>query len=104
MLQVERQAINSPIQSTLSDISCLALAEFRKKHGNPAGCRFFAMTHDSLTAYVDLREQNLWIPEMKNIMENLPLKEYFGWNPQLPFLVDCENGLNLGALEEFNFT
>lgn len=100
MLQVERQAINSPIQSTLSDISCLALAEFRKKHGNPVGCKFFAMTHDSLTAYVDLTERHIWMPEMKNIMENLPLEEYFGWVPQLPFLVDCEMGPNLGETEE----
>lgn len=100
MLQAERQAINSPIQSTLSDLSCLALAQFRQKHGNPTGCRFFGMTHDSLTAYVDMDERDLWIPEMKNIMENLPLKEYFGWVPQLPFLVDCEMGFNLGELHE----
>ena len=104
MLQVERQSINSPIQSTLSDLSCLSLAEFNKRHGNPAGCKFFAMTHDSLTAYVALREKDLWIPEMKNIMENLPLEEYFGWKPQLPFLVDCEAGPNLGALEEITYT
>lgn len=100
MLKAERQAINSPIQSTLSDLSCLAFALFRQKHGNPNGCKFFAMTHDSMTAYVLIKERDYWIPEMKNIMENLPLEEYFGWVPQLPFLVDVETGSNLGALEE----
>ena len=104
MLKAERQAINSPIQSTLSDLSCLAFSEFKRKHGNPLACRFFGMTHDSLTAYVDLREKDFWIPEMKNIMETLPLKEYFGWVPQLPFPVDCEYGLNLGTLEEITYS
>lgn len=98
--QSERQAINSPIQSCLSDLSQLALALFKKKFGYPEGCRFFAMTHDSNTAYVLRDEVDYWALEMKHIMENLPITEYFGWNPQLPFLTDCELGYNLGEMVE----
>lgn len=99
-LQSERQAINSPIQSTLSDLSQLSLAGFKEKHDNPVGCRFFAMTHDSLTAYVKKDEAEFWGPEVRNIMETLPLEKHFGWKPQLPFLVDIERGPNFGDLQE----
>lgn len=100
MLQSERQAINSPIQSTLSDLSQLALAMFKQRHGNPETCRFFAMTHDSLTAYVREDMVNHWGPEVSHIMETLPLKRMFGWVPQLPFLTDREIGPTFGDLVE----
>ena len=98
--QAERQAINSPIQSTLSDLSQLALAEFKKRHGYNQECRFFAMTHDALTAYVRLDRLDYWVPEVTNIMENLPITPYFGWKPQLVFETDAEVGYNLGDMRE----
>ena len=102
MAQSERQAINSPIQSTLSDLSGLSLAEAKAKHGNHESCQFFAMTHDSLAAYVKTEELDYWIPEIKSIMENLPIKEYFGWEPELQFIVDAELGPNMAELEEWD--
>jgi DNA polymerase I-like protein with 3'-5' exonuclease and polymerase domains len=98
--QAERQSINSPVQGTLSDISCLALAEHKKTHNNPESCRFFAMTHDALTAYVKTDELDYWIPETQRIMENLPLADYFGWEPQLTFKTDVEIGTNFGNMAE----
>jgi DNA polymerase I-like protein with 3'-5' exonuclease and polymerase domains len=101
MSQSERQSINSPIQATLSDLTQLSLSEFKKKHGNPDACKFFAMTHDSSAAYVLKDELEVWVPEVQSIMENLPIEEYFGWQPQLPFLVDPEVGPNMAELEPF---
>ncbi len=98
--KAQRQAINSPVQSTLSDLSCLALSEFKINYGYPEGCKFFLMTHDALTAYVQLDEVDYWAYEIKAMMENLPITEYFGWKPQLPFLVDIEVGPTFGSMEE----
>ncbi len=99
--QAQRQAINSPIQSTLSDMTCLAFAEFKKKHGYNQECLFCLMTHDSLGAYVLEDRVDYWIPEVKEIMENLPLTEYFGWKPQLEFVVDAEMGETLADLKPY---
>ena len=98
--QSERQAINSPIQSTLSDLTCLTLAEFRARYGYTAACRFFMMTHDSLTAYVKEDKAEKWIGRIQEIMEDLPLQQYFGWTPQLVFKSDAEMGVNLAELQE----
>jgi len=97
--KAERQSINSPIQATLSDMSCWALAEFHQNYGEPDGCRFFAMTHDALTAYVKEDEFDYWVPLVREIMENLPF-EKVGWNPQLHFDVDYEYGPNMGDMQE----
>ncbi len=97
--QSERQAINAPIQSTLSDMSCLTLVEVDKKHGYNDDCKFFSMTHDSLAAYVKIDQVDFWVPEIQGIMENLPLDQ-FGWNPQLSFPVDAEIGYSMGTLSE----
>ena len=100
--KAERQAINSQVQSTLSDLSQLSLALFWKEYGTPDGCRFFMMCHDALTAYVLESELGYWIPRVTNLMSNLPLLELFGWNHQLQFTVDCEVGTNMSNLEAIN--
>lgn len=99
--QAERQAINSPIQSTLSDMACLTLAEHRARHGYAKDCKFFMMTHDAVAAYVREDRVEYWRDETKDIMENLPLKEYFNWEPELQFIVDAEIGNSLATLEKF---
>jgi len=98
--QAERQSINSPIQSTLSDLSQLALAEIKREYGRPVGCRFFAMCHDAITAYVKDDELGIWIPRVTDIMENLPIQQTFGWKPQLQFTTDYEHGPNMAELVE----
>lgn len=98
----ERQAINSVVQSTLSDLSILSLALFHEKYGEQDTCRFFLFTHDAITAYVHEDYIEYWVPRITEIMENLPLKEYFGWEPQIPFLADCEVGDNLADLMEYD--
>jgi DNA polymerase I-like protein with 3'-5' exonuclease and polymerase domains len=95
-----RQSINAPVQSTLSDLGQYSLVKFKEQFGTPDGCRMFLFTHDSLTAYVREEELDFWVPQVANIMETLPLKEEFGWEPQIPFLVDAEVGINMAELEE----
>jgi len=94
----ERQAINAPVQSTLSDIGLYAIAKLSKKYPELWVNGF---THDSITAYVPKDEVQLWAHRMKDTMENLPLKKVFGWNHQIPFSVDIEIGINnMAELEE----
>lgn len=93
----ERQAINSPIQSTLSDLSQLALAHLHMQYPDLWA---FGMTHDELQFYVPQDEVEMWAYRIRDVMQNLPLHE-FGWQPQLQFLADAEYSLkNLGECDD----
>lgn len=99
----ERQAINAPVQSTLSDMSLKSLSEFDAEYSPNAvewhpECQFFLMTHDAVTAYVKEDKVDIWLPRVREIMENLPLEEEFGWTPQLDFPVDAEIGFNMADM------
>ena len=94
--KAERQAINSPVQSTLSDMGQLALAMIDAAYPE-LWC--FGFTHDALSFYVPEDQAVEWAKKIKAVMEDLPLHK-FGWKPQLDFPVDCEVGPNLGSTEE----
>ena len=93
----ERQAINAGVQSTLTDMCLLAMAELDRLFPD---LWIFGFTHDSLSFYVPEHEALAWAGRIKETMENLPLN-HFGWEPELDFPVDIEIGLNnLGELAE----
>lgn len=105
--KAERQAINSPIQATLSDLTQLAGSLFEQEYGvygsrsNPI--RLCMMVHDALLGYVPIDQAEEWIPKLAEVMENLPLGEKFGWYPQVKFEVDSEvHHDNLGELMDFD--
>jgi len=106
--QSERQAINSPIQATLSDMTVLSGIEFENNYGrfgrdNPV--QFFMMVHDALYAYIKEDDIDIWVPRIVEIMENLPLAEKFGWyNIPLKFAAEPEAGSNLADKHELHFT
>lgn len=89
--KAERQAINAPIQSTLSDMMQRAMVEIDRVYGDQV--QMFMMTHDSVAMYVPEDEAPVWAGRCKDIMENLPLKEEFGWESPLKFIVDAEAGM-----------
>jgi len=88
--QSERQAVNTGVQATLTDMGLLAMAELDKRYPD---LWMFGFTHDSLSFYVPEDEYMEWAGRIKEVMENLPLGT-FGWKPQLDFPVDVEFGLN----------
>ncbi|MGI4991058.1 DNA polymerase (plasmid) [Halobacteriovorax sp. GFR7] len=105
--KAERQAINSPIQATLSDLTQLAATLFEKEYGvfgsrsNPL--RLCMMVHDALLGYVPMEHAAEWIPKLAEVMSNLPLGELFGWYPQVKFDVDSEvHHDNLSELMNFD--
>lgn len=87
--QAERQAINAPIQSCLSDMMQLAMVYIEREYGQ-SQIQMFLMTHDSLACYCPEGEEVIWAQRLKYIMENLPLKRDFGWDSPLQFTVDAE--------------
>ncbi len=96
--QAERQAINAPVQSTLSDLGQLAAAELHRLYPE-LWC--FGFTHDALSFYIPEGEVQLWAKRIKKVMENLPLKKV-RWSPQLDFPVDIEVGPDLGHMTELD--
>ncbi len=93
----QRQAINAPIQSCLSDIMLLAMIEIDKRYPD---LWMAGMVHDDLMVYVPQDEVEVWAMRLKEVMENLPFYE-FGWNPQLTFPVDVEASLiNMAECKE----
>lgn len=93
----ERQSINSPIQSTLSDMMLLAMVEIDKRYPD---LWMAGMVHDDLMVYVPQDEVETWALRLKEVMENLPFHE-FGWKPQLTFPVDAEaSATNMAECEE----
>jgi DNA polymerase I-like protein with 3'-5' exonuclease and polymerase domains len=86
----ERQAINTGVQATLTDMGLLAMAELDRRYPD---LWLFGFTHDSLSFYVPEDDYMEWAKRIKEVMENLPLAQ-FGWKPQLEFPVDVQLGLN----------
>ncbi len=84
--QAERQSINSPIQSCLSDMMLLAMVEIDRRYPD---LHMFGMTHDEVQMYVPEDEVEIWAKRVGEIMSNLPLDE-FGWYPELEFVADAE--------------
>jgi DNA polymerase I-like protein with 3'-5' exonuclease and polymerase domains len=96
--KAERQGINAPVQSTLTDMMVWAIALIDQAYPN-GEIEVVAMIHDALIAYVPEDNFELWAGRAAQIMANLPLHEV-GWKPQLQFTVDAEAGPNLASLKK----
>jgi len=94
--KAERQAINSPIQSTLSDMLCWSLALIEDAYPNEE-IASFGMIHDAAYFYVDEDKIELRAQQAAEIMGNLPFHK-IGWDPQLKFAAEAEAGLDLAHL------
>lgn len=100
--KAERQAVNSPVQSCLSDMCVWSLALIRKRF-TMKEVWLAGMTHDSIYGYIPDEYVQERLVEMKHIMETLPLRKVFKWDHQIPFTVSCETGINMADLKEVTF-
>lgn len=96
--KAERQAINAPVQSTLTDMSLLAAVEL-EKIGFLKEAPMFGQVHDQMLFYVPDDRVVECAKIAKQVLENLPFVK-FGWEPQLKFIVDATYGKNLADQEE----
>jgi DNA polymerase I-like protein with 3'-5' exonuclease and polymerase domains len=97
--QAERQSVNAPVQSCLSDMMQLAMVYIDRVYGNDK-VQMFLMTHDSISMYIPEDEAHIWPQRIKTLMETLPLKSDFGWDSPLKFVADVELGKNLAELKK----
>jgi DNA polymerase I-like protein with 3'-5' exonuclease and polymerase domains len=97
--KAERKAINSPIQSTLSDLCSWSIAVLEERWADE-GLWIAGMTHDSIYGYYPGDDAQLWGGRIVEGMETLPYREVFDWHPQLDFPADFEDGLNMADLEK----
>lgn len=95
----ERQAVNSPIQSTLSDMLCWAVA-LGEESGFLDICPSFGAIHDATYNYIPEDRVDECVKTQLHIMENLPFHKV-GWVPQLQFTADAKIGPSMGELEEY---
>ncbi len=99
--KAERQAINSPVQATGSDLPLLAAGLWEAEPENQkTEVEIVGGTHDSLYGYVPEDGAVERLAPLKHLMENLPVTELFGWKPQLSFPVDMEIGPTLADLKK----
>jgi DNA polymerase I-like protein with 3'-5' exonuclease and polymerase domains len=97
--KAERQAINSPVQGTLTDMVLWTIAE-EHKSGLSAGAPAWGACHDSVLNYVLEDQVDVLLPRMLDQMESLDFTKV-NWTPQLRFLADAKVGPNWGAVKKY---
>jgi DNA polymerase I-like protein with 3'-5' exonuclease and polymerase domains len=95
--RAERQAINSPVQGCLSDMTIWAAALIEAELSPQV--EVVGMIHDALINYVPDDDPIFWAGQITQLMANLPLGE-LDWQPQLTFTADAEVGADLAHLKK----
>lgn len=93
--RAERQAINAPVQSTLSDLTCWALSEIDRQIPDAQPC---AMIHDAIVGYCPENRADEIGRQIVEVAGNLPIETLCGWRPQLRFSFDHEHGPDMGSM------
>lgn len=88
-MEAERQAINSPVQATASDLTLFAMVQLHP-FMNPRDIAMVMTTHDSIDFEVREERVDYYEPLIKDVMENLPLKTSFGCELTVPIRADTE--------------
>jgi len=93
--EAERQAINSPVQGFAGDLTVLAMTILHQELDRKQA-RIVGNVHDSiiLEAKDEVAEETA--ERVKEVMENLPLKRLFGFNPTIPIEVEVTIGNHWG--------
>lgn len=94
----ERQAINAPVQATLSDLALWAIARVEELLVPHYPIQIVGMTHDSLYGYVPAARAQELTYKIIEVMNELPYRQVFQWEPELTFPADGEIGPNLAKL------
>lgn len=96
----ERHAINSPIQSTLSDMMIWSISNSVKEGWNDQfPC--FGACHDAGYRYIPENHVVSGLTRSLHSMEELDFS-IFGWEPQLKFNADAKIGINLAELKDWS--
>jgi len=101
--EAERQAINSPVQSFASDLTLLSmvLLEDQLRAAGVEG-HFISTVHDALLFEIRDEDVAKALPIVKQTMENLPLRQKFGVEVDVPIKVDIKVGRYWGDARELS--
>lgn len=98
--EAERQAINSPVQGTASEFTLLSLGILMDELQHTVMKRFETLPEDEARVIGTVHDSNVfmiredkldkWLPVIQQTMQNLPLRELFGWEPGLPIEVETK--------------
>jgi uracil-DNA glycosylase family 4 len=95
--EVEREALNTPIQGTAADIANLALIGiYDELHKKQMGARIVAQVHDQILVECPRSE----LVSVKRIMVKHMEMEHHLWGKDVSFPVEMKVGPNWGALKE----
>jgi DNA polymerase I-like protein with 3'-5' exonuclease and polymerase domains len=96
---LESTAINFPIQGTGADQKYLAL-----KCLHPVtmkyGAHFYYELHDGLFFIIPKEHTAQALPEMRQVLDNLPYTHAWGYTPRIPLPWDCKVGDSWGSMKE----
>lgn len=90
-MEAERQAINSPVQGTASDMTLYAMVQIEKLL-RPHEAAMVMTLHDGIGFEIKEDRVDYYEPRIKEIMETLPLKRTFGLDLSVPIIADVEHG------------
>lgn len=95
-------AINARIQGTGADQKHLAIAVI-KNYLNQIDGRFLFDLHDGLYMALPSAIRPKAVIEMKRMLDNLPYRQAWGFEPPIPMPWDCKVGKAWGRLKEVQF-
>lgn len=101
--QAMRQGINAPVQSIASDLGLMALGQmvpYLREKGYDEWLKPCGFIHDAIVCLVREDKVAHAMQIVKHRMENLPLKEWFDWEPEIPIIADAEVGTSLATTYE----
>ena len=92
-------AINYPIQGTGADQKYLALAAIKQYLRENGGVFGWDM-HDGIYAYLPVHKSKKMLFDVKRILDALPYKRAWGFDPPIPLTWDCKLGPSWGMLKK----
>lgn len=99
--EAERQAINSPVQATASDLCLLSLVILdRKFRKEGLSARPIGTVHDAINFEIPDEELPVALPMIKRVMENPPTQQLFGYSFKVPIISDVAVGTHWGTKTE----
>jgi uracil-DNA glycosylase family 4 len=99
--EAERQAINSPVQAFASDMCALSLVLLAKLFRSQ-GIQAYPIgsVHDAVNWEIHGDHLEMALPQIKHMMENLPLEDLFNCAITVPIVADCKVGTRWGQAKE----
>jgi uracil-DNA glycosylase family 4 len=98
-MEAERQAINSPVQATASDLMLFSMVQLQPQL-DPRQAFLVGTLHDAI--FLQVREEAVedLVPVVKDVMENLPLKKTFGLDLDIPIISEVEYDQHWTGIED----